>query len=136
MTIIPEGWVLAYEAWLRTPQAASATDVGPGDIGHDWFERSCANSFKAGYEAAMLASAPPAPGGEITKGLNDCGLGVPYGDRSVGEAAAQAAYAVLRCCNLIGAGDWRVPERIGSCTQEMAQGRPLAPEAATEPPDA
>lgn len=63
MTIIPEGWVLAYEAWLRTPQAASATDVGPGDIGQDWFERSCANSFKAGYEAAILASASPAPGG-------------------------------------------------------------------------
>ena len=30
-----------------------------------------------------------------------------------------AAYAVLRSCNLIAAGDWRVPTRIGRTTQSM-----------------
>jgi hypothetical protein len=55
----------------------------------------------------------------IDKGLADCGEGIPYKDRSSGERAAYAAYAVLRCCGLITAGDWRVPERIGRVAQEM-----------------
>ena len=38
-------------------------------------------------------------------------------------AAAMAAYAVLRSCGLIGAGDWRVPERIGRTLQDMINGR-------------
>lgn len=62
-------------------------------------------------------------GSALERGLAYCGIGVPYGDHSVGESAAQAAYAVLRCCDLIRAGDWRVPSRIGSVTQEMVQSR-------------
>ena len=59
----------------------------------------------------------------IDQGLGDCGDGIPYADGSVGEAAAMSAYAVLRCCHLITAGDWRVPKRIGQSTQEMVASR-------------
>lgn len=58
----------------------------------------------------------------ITRGLDDASMGVAYEPGSPGEVAYMAAYAVLRCCNLIGAGDGRVPERIGRIVQEMTKG--------------
>ena len=38
---------------------------------------------------------------------------------TLAAGAALAAYAVLRCCGLIRAGDWRVPNRIARVTAEM-----------------
>lgn len=55
----------------------------------------------------------------IDSGLADCGDGIDYDPDSAGEKAAMAAYAVLRCCGLIAAGDWRVPRRIGRTAQAM-----------------
>lgn len=63
-------------------------------------------------------------GDHIDKGLADCGEGLPYADQSPGQAAAEAAYAVLRCCGLITAGDWRVPRRVGRTVAEMMTPRP------------
>ena len=72
--------------------------------------------------------APPSREVAIVQGLRDCGEGVPYEPHSAGEDAALMAYAVLRCCGLIGAGDWRVPERIGrSVAQAQAsEWRPIS----------
>lgn len=79
---------------------------------------------------AALAQGPK-EGDTITEGLTDCGEGEPFTPGSVGEDASMAAYAVLRCCDLISAGDQRVPDRIGRTLTAFYKDRPspLAKEA-------
>lgn len=53
------------------------------------------------------------------RGDGDMSTGKQFAPDSIGESAAFSAYAVLRCFNLIGAGSWAIPARIGMLTQEM-----------------
>lgn len=58
-------------------------------------------------------------GDQIERGLADCGEGVAFDEHSPAENVALASYAVLRSCDLIRAGDWRVPHRIARVAAEM-----------------
>ena len=78
---------------------------------------------RAAGHSGPCAAMSIADGDQIAQGLYVCGDGVAFVDGSDAESAAMAAYAVLRSSGLIGAGDWRVPERIGRTLQGMINGR-------------
>lgn len=107
-----------------TPEAANAAHAAIlAAQTPDRLEQPVGASGQSGSGAEEGAGAGDSPLTRVANGLGDCGEGKPYADDSPAEAAALSAYSVLRCCGLITAGDWRVPERIGRTTQAMIEGR-------------